>query len=202
MFWSIDLDDSDGHFCKSGNYPLINTVKNEITDLIEKERKYRYEQSLKNYQKLESSFNKISFSLNVKGEELDRNIDSDSFKDRKMSNLFGVFINKMKANSPYRFTTSPALVSSNQNLYPAMNKIDFITYDQTNENEIKYRNAPITFKCEHDGLIPDRSTGCIVFYQCVWSKSPIELKAKFICPDRTIFNRFKMVCDWEPNVRC
>jgi hypothetical protein len=77
-----------------------------------------------------------------------------------------------------------------------------IAYIQTNENEKKYRNMDLNFKCEADGLYPDRSTGCIVFFQCIWSKKPIEVKAKMICPDRTIFNRYKQVCDWEANVKC
>ena len=58
------------------------------------------------------------------------------------------------------------------------------------------------FKCEKDGHYADVSSGCIVFYRCIWTRTSWEKKFKQICPEGTAFNDLYGICDWTYKVKC
>ena len=59
-----------------------------------------------------------------------------------------------------------------------------------------------TFKCEKDGVFGDRSSKCIVFYQCIWSNTPWVKKINNLCPEDTSFNSGLGICDWSHKFVC
>lgn len=63
-------------------------------------------------------------------------------------------------------------------------------------------NQDSEFECQTDGWFAVRSTGCQVYYNCVYSGKPFEVKTRFSCPQGTIFNNQLGVCDWINNVKC
>ncbi len=58
------------------------------------------------------------------------------------------------------------------------------------------------FVCQADGNFADKTSGCIVFYNCLWVNTPWSKKFKNICPEKTIFNSKYQICDWEDKVVC
>jgi len=57
-----------------------------------------------------------------------------------------------------------------------------------------------TFECQDrsEGLHPDLSSGCQVFYMCHENGR----SGRFTCPEGTLFSRHLGVCDWAKNVQC
>ncbi len=58
------------------------------------------------------------------------------------------------------------------------------------------------YQCKQDGLMADVSSGCIIFYDCIWTNSVYAQKLKRICPEGTAFNMRYKICDWAHKVIC
>ncbi len=58
FLWSIDLDDFLGDQCKQGRYPLMNAIKNELTNKVKPDAKKSLIRLL-----LKSKANLISYNL-------------------------------------------------------------------------------------------------------------------------------------------
>ena len=66
-----------------------------------------------------------------------------------------------------------------------------------------YRNGfNDSYTCIFDGLYADKSSGCVIFYECVWTNTRYAKKQLRVCPQGTIFNQNINVCDWEFNTVC
>ncbi len=66
-----------------------------------------------------------------------------------------------------------------------------------------YRNGfNDSYTCMFDGLYGDKSSGCVIFYECVWTNTRYAKKQLRVCPESTIFNQNINVCDWEFNTVC
>jgi hypothetical protein len=60
-----------------------------------------------------------------------------------------------------------------------------------------YRNGfTDSYQCIYDGLYADKTSGCIVFYECVWTNTRHAHKARRVCPQGTIFNQVTILSNF------
>lgn len=176
MFWSLSLDDFNGTFCNQGKSPLINTVRNEISEyfkirinkILEKPNTYPPRTVEKKITRSLPSSTTKTFTTEVK-------IEKTKEIETKSKQTF-VELNKESLENSNHY--GPRTVSKVKN--------------SSDEN----------FQCIKDGLFADVSSDCRAFFQCFRSNTEYEIKARFFCPEGTLFNQRFQVCDWKAGVQC
>jgi len=88
----------------------------------------------------------------------------------------------------------------NQQRTSKQNMVDNKRQGQTSAHHMMRGMTRSSFECQHkaEGLHPDVSSGCQVFYMCHENGR----SGRFTCPVGTLFSQQLGVCDWAKKVNC
>lgn len=221
MFWAIDIDDFTGSHCDQGPFPLVNSVKKFFN-----ENKSKPEEKVINVP-VTSVLNQSEL-MNGINAEIEREFTllmGDSFQLNsiysnqptqstiKPAVKFPIIPQKLVTTSPKpkNLSTQPDALAEYEILAPVLPKIQKLKLQNLKADTFR-KIARLTqsqlngfrdnFVCTQNGLFADKASGCIVFYNCMWTNTSYARKFKKICPEGTIFNARYNICDWEQRTVC
>jgi hypothetical protein len=220
MFWAVDLDDFSGKFCNYGEYPLINSVKFHIKSSQNKVQTSTHS-NLQSNIGISNSFQQIHTTTKLQPYH---SVSSNSYQIQETTKSPSLYSSYTQFSSTAPYTTplqSSYNINSNlnppssnlnipldisiqnyQNSVPVYNNYNFNSVFSNLDYELIGSGQATNQICKKDGLFADRSTGCSLFYQCVYSNTMFAKQYRFKCPENTIFNQNHLVCDWIGKTQC
>jgi hypothetical protein len=217
MYWAVDLDDFSGKFCNYGEYPLINSVKFHI-----KSSKTKAQTSLPDKNGISNTYKNMHINTTPKIQQYET-VSYNSNKIHETTHHYKQNIYEQYSSPIPQTSTSnpsdsaylnlnPASTNFNnrpdlstqtyQKLVPSYNNFNFNSVFSNLDYELIERGQATNHICRKDGLFADRSTGCQLFYQCVYSNTMFAKQYRFRCPENTIFSQNHLVCDWVGKTQC
>ena len=56
--------------------------------------------------------------------------------------------------------------------------------------------------CSDNGRFPVKESGCKKYYECLYQNTDFAQTIEYTCPEGTLFNVEKNLCDWEYQTVC
>jgi hypothetical protein len=228
MFWAVDIDDFTGKHCNQGKFPLINTVKkylNENRYVIKTEQANMTsdKKQILDYKDInEEIAHEFEMLIDIPSVQI---YETKTPMPAQVPVRISTPIPKQIQTPVIIPTLIPIQTTVPELVIDVRKTSEFVIADPKINNvrqsnlqihnlktdifrkmkrltESKEKGFRDDFVCAADGMFPDKTSGCIVFYNCLWVNTPWSKKFKNICPEKTIFNSKYQICDWEEKVVC